>query len=159
MLKDGRSTVMRLFSRWASWFPGLLALVAACTQPKLSELSPADFRTAVAGADWELHELAGVAAPVGSGGRRATIRFAADTARVAGFAGCNSYFGSYVVDGDILRFSAIGMTKMACEQGMSLEQQLAKALEATLRYRIADRELTLFDDGGSVAKFVRAPPP
>jgi heat shock protein HslJ len=132
--------------------------MAACTQPQRSELSPAAFRTAVAGTDWELHELNGAAAPVGSGGRRATIRFAADTARVAGFGGCNRYFGSYVLDGGVLRFSAIGMTKMACDQGMSLEQQLAKALEATRRYTITDRELTLLGDGGSVAKFVRTPP-
>jgi len=141
------------------WFLALLALVTACTQPKSAELSPADFRTAVAGTDWELHELNGETAPVGAGGRRATIRFESDTPRVAGFAGCNSYFGAYALDGGVLRFSAIGMTKMACSEGMSLEQQLAKALEATRRYNIANRELILLNEVGPVAKFVAVPPP
>ena len=142
-----------------SWLcAALLALAAACTQPQRSELSPAAFRTAVAGTDWELHELNGAMAPVGAGGRRATIRFEADTARVAGFAGCNRYFGSYLLDSGVLRFSGIGMTKMACMQGMSLEQQFANALEATRGYTVADRELILLGQSGPVAKFVRAPP-
>ena len=133
----------------------IFALAAACTQPHGSALSPVTFRAAVAGTEWELHELSGAAAPLGAGARRATIRFEADTARVAGFAGCNRYFGTYALDGAALRFSAVGMTKMACADGMALEQQLARALDATRRYQVGDRELTLLGDAGPVAKFVR----
>jgi heat shock protein HslJ len=135
----------------------MLALVAGCAR-KQPQLSPAAFRAAVAGTDWELHELhqlQGALVPQGNGGRRATIRFEADTARVAGFSGCNRYFGSYTLDGAALRFGGIGMTKMACPQGMSLERMLASALEATRRYEIADGTLTLLSDAGPVAKFVR----
>ena len=133
----------------------IFALAAACAQPPGSHLSPVTFRAAVAGTEWELHELHGATAPLGAGGRRATIRFDADTARVAGFAGCNRYFGTYTLDSTALRFGAIGMTKMACAQGMALEQQLSAALEATRRYQVADSELTLFDESRPVAKFVR----
>ena len=136
-------------------FAAILALAGACAQPPGSPLSPVTFRAAVAGTDWELHELRGAAAPLGAGGRRATIRFDADTARVSGFAGCNRYFGAYALEGATLRFSGLGMTKMACAQGMDLEQQLAAALQATSRYQLAERELTLFNDAGAVAKFVR----
>jgi heat shock protein HslJ len=132
----------------------IFALAAGCTQPRGSGLSPAAFRAAVSGTEWELHELDGAVAPLGAGDRRATIRFEADTARVAGFAGCNRYFGTYMLDSGALRFSRVGMTKMACSQGMALEQQLAAALEATRRYQVADRELTLFDDVRPVARFV-----
>jgi heat shock protein HslJ len=133
----------------------IFALTSACTPPQNSALSPVSFRAAVAGTEWELHELHGAAAPLGAGGRRATISFDPDTARVAGFAGCNRYFGTYGLDGGALRFSAVGMTKMACAEGMTLEQQLAAALEATRRYELGDRELTLFDDTRAVARFVR----
>ena len=132
----------------------VLALAAACAQFG-SPLSPSAFRAAVGDSDWELHELQGAAAPLGAGGRRATIRFEADTARVGGFAGCNRYFGAYSLDGTRLRFSGIGMTKMACAEGMALEQRLVAALEATRRYEVVDRELRLFGDAGTVAKFVR----
>src|SRR5687767_8652688 len=133
----------------------IFALAAACTQPQGSPLTPVAFRAAVAGSEWELHELQGGAAPLGAGARRATIRFEADTARVAGFAGCNRYFGTYALEGTSLRFSAIGMTKMACAQGMALEQQLSAALEATRGYQVTERELTLLDDARAVAKFIR----
>jgi heat shock protein HslJ len=133
----------------------ILTLTAACTRPQGSSLSPVSFRAAVAGTEWELHELHGTSAPLGAGARRATIRFDADTARVAGFAGCNRYFGSYTLDGASLRFGAVGMTRMACAEGMALEQQLAAALEATRRYQLEERELTLFNDTRAVARFVR----
>jgi len=133
----------------------ILALVTACAPQQEPRLSHVAFRIAVGGTEWELHELRGAVAPPGAGARRATIRFDADTARVAGFAGCNRYFGTYALDGATLRFSGLGMTKMACAQGMTLEQQLAAALEATRRYQLGERELTLLDEAGPVAKFVR----
>ena len=146
----------RVLSRGTIWRrAAILALFAACAQPPGSGLAPADFRAAAAGIDWELTEINGAPAPAGVGNRRPTIRFDADTARVAGFSGCNRYFGTYTLDGTALRFGAIGMTKMACAQGMELEQQLAAVLEATRRYELAQRELTLFGDAGVVAKFVR----
>jgi heat shock protein HslJ len=136
----------------------LVVLAAAACQPSATpEPSDAEFRTAVAGADWELRELNGSPASLGAGGRPATIRFEADSARVAGFAGCNRYFGGYTLDGMTIRFGAVGMTKMACAEGMPLEQQLAAALEATRRYELAGGRLTLLgESGGAVARFERA---
>ena len=126
----------------------------ACRQPPVPAGS-SDFRAATAGAEWELRELAGQPAPTGVGGRPATIRFEPDTARVAGFAGCNRYFGTYTLDGTALRFGAIGMTRMACAEGMGLEQQLATALEATRSYTLAANQLTLVGSNAPVARFER----
>lgn len=150
------SASSRASSRVSIWRGvSVLTLLAACAQPPGSGLAPADFRAAVSGTDWELTEINGAPAPTGAGTRQATIRFDADTARVGGFSGCNRYFGTYTLDGTALRFGAVGMTKMACAQGMELEQQLAAVLAATRRYELAERELTLFGDAGAVAKFVR----
>jgi heat shock protein HslJ len=138
----------------------LLPLVVgamACRQPPTPG-GPADFRAAAAGGEWELTELAGQPAPTGVGGRRATLRFESDTARVAGFAGCNRYFGTYTVDGSALRFGAIGMTRMACAEGMGLEQQLGTALDATRSYTLNASQLTLVGSDGAVARFERGTP-
>ena len=91
---------MRRFARLTGFGLILPLIVTAvgCRQPP-TPAGPAEFRTTVAGADWELIELAGQPAPTGAGGRRATIRFEPDTSRVAGFAGCNRYFGTYTLDG------------------------------------------------------------
>ena len=135
----------------------LLVLALLGCRPTAPVLSPADFRAAVAGSDWQLVELRGQPAPLGAGGRRATLRFDADTGRVSGFSGCNSYFGSYTLDDDEpeLRFGAIGMTRMACSEGMQLESQLAEALSSTTRYSVANGRLTLLDGSGAVAAFTR----
>jgi heat shock protein HslJ len=138
--------------------PFALALTAC--RPTVGVLSPADFRRAVAGTEWELVELQGRPAPVGVGGRRATIRFDADSARVTGFAGCNRYFGSYSLGADepALTFGAVGMTRMACTQGMDLERQLGDALTRTTRYTLEEGRLTLRDATGPQATFVRRSP-
>ena len=149
---------MRRFARLAGL--GLilpLIFAAACRQPPTPG-GPADFRAAAAGADWELSELAGQPAPTGAGGRRATLRFERDTARVTGFAGCNRYFGTYTLDGTALRFGPIGMTRMACAEGMGLEQQLGAALEATRSYTLNGNDLTLLGTSGPAARFERRQP-
>lgn len=138
----------------------LFSLALMACRPTAAVLSPADFRRSVAGTEWELVELQGQPAPVGAGGRRATMRFDADSARVSGFAGCNRYFGSYSLGNDepALTFGAVGMTKMACAQGMDLERQLGDALSRTSRYTLQDGRLTLVDATGLRATFVRGSP-
>jgi putative lipoprotein len=104
--------------------PGVLiaAAVIACTRPAQVP--------AMAGTEWTLVELAGQPAPTGAGGRRATLRFGTDSARAAGFAGCNRYAGTYTVDGQTLHFGPLLMTKMACTEGNVAEIGHARFLYA-----------------------------
>ena len=136
--------------------PALLIGCAPATTTEISPSAPASIVT-TSGTEWQLHDLGGAPAPLGAGGRRATLTFS-DSARVAGFAGCNRYFGSYTIDGANLRFSALGMTRMACQEGMALEQQLSRALEATREFRLNGGELTLLGEAGTLARFVRGTP-
>ena len=130
--------------------------LAGCARAPQGELSPVEFRRTVSGATWELVELDGRTPPEGAGGRRATLVFEADSARAGGFSGCNSYRGSYTLDSASLRFGPIAMTRMACDRGMDLEQQLARALERATSYELAGDELRLRDAGGVLARFRRA---
>src|SRR5688500_2699955 len=112
----------------------LSAAAASCRRP--AESPESAFRTRAATGEWTLVELFGEAAPTGAGGRPATLRIEGAESRAGGFAGCNRYGGSYELRGDSLTFGAIAMTKMACDQGMALEQRLAEALAATRRWEL-----------------------
>ena len=132
----------------------LLAAGVGCHRTIQTPLPPV---FALAG-DWTLVELDSQAAPTGADGRRATLRFEIDSARVGGFAGCNRLTASYTLAGDSLRFGVAVLTRMACAEGMDLERRVMDVLTATDRYRVTATELTLFGASGSLARFVRATP-
>jgi len=136
---------------------GAIVAIAACQAPRTAS-SESAFRSAVAGVDWQLIELNAKTAPAGAGGRRVTLRFDADSARVTGFAGCNRFGGSYTMAGDSLRFGPLATTRMACTEGMQLESDLTAALMATRRYELTSTQLKLFGASGAVARFSRLIP-
>ncbi|HKW46261.1 MAG TPA: META domain-containing protein [Gemmatimonadaceae bacterium] len=127
----------------------------ACNRPPQTLKAP-EFRGSIAGVDWSLMELGGKPAPTGAGGQRVTIHFDADSGRVFGFAGCNRFAGGYTVEGSNLHFPPLAMTKMACTEGMELEQQFADALIHTNRYEFNAAGLTFFDGSTPLARFTRA---
>jgi heat shock protein HslJ len=132
----------------------LLAVGVGCHRtipPPLPSVSGLD-------GEWTLVELDSQPAPTGAGGRRATLRFETDSARVGGFAGCNRLAASYTLAGDPLRFGVAALTRMACAEGMDLERRVTDVLNATNRYRVTATELTLFRASGSLARFARANP-
>lgn len=58
------------------------------------------------------------------------IVFNDSTKQVSGFAVCNRFFGSYSLENNTLKFSALGSTKMLCkEESNKVETELFKALE------------------------------
>ena len=73
-----------------------------------------------------------------------TAEFTSD-GRVAGSAGCNRYFGTAVPDGDRLRVSGFGSTRMFCSQDgvMAQEDAFLSALGKVDAYSIAGSELHL----------------
>ena len=89
------------------------------------------------------------------GGRLPTLRFDADSARVAGFAGCNRFGGSYTVEGSTFHFGPLAMTRMACAEGMELEQRLARALQRVDRYVTAEDWIEFYAGPSVVARFSR----
>ncbi len=67
-----------------------------------------------------------------------------------GFAGCNTYFGSFETDGNSLTIGDLGSTMMACEEGiMDQEAQYLSALEAANSYSIEGSLLEISYDGGA----------
>lgn len=69
-----------------------------------------------------------------------------------GYGGCNAISGSIFYEKDLLRFSKVVATRMACAQG-NKEDQFIKALQNTTTYSIGDNRLTLSNPSGKLLVF------
>jgi len=70
--------------------------------------------------------------------------------RMNGFAGCNRFFGTYLVKGEIFFFNKRVSRRLACVSGMEMEDSFFKVLSATEGYRIEGEILELRDRNGKV---------
>jgi putative lipoprotein len=137
----------------AGW---LLSAFACGPKPPASEQPPAMSAASLDNREWALVALGEVAAPLGAGGRPATIQFDPSTGQAAGFAGCNRYSAGYTVAADSLTFGPAISTKMACADGDQLERGYLAMLPAIRSYALSDSTLTLNGSDGPLARF-RAP--
>jgi heat shock protein HslJ len=81
--------------------------------------------------------------------------------RIAGFSGCNRFFGKFKVASHSnshgqLHFSALGSTKMACRGLVINEQDVMKVFINQVSYQISGDALTLFDTDLNVLAVFRA---
>lgn len=87
-------------------------------------------------------------------GTHFTLTFEDD--QVRGNAGCNSYFGTYEVNGNQIVFSQLGMTEMACmepEGLMEQEQYLLAFLSDGERFELKDGQLFIYRADGEALSF------
>ncbi len=109
---------------------------------------------ALTGNTWRLQGLPGKdAKALGAAGRPLTMRF--EAGRVSGFSGCNRLVGSYAVEHDVVTFSQLAGTMMACpEPAMALEGAFRAALGGPLRYSVTGDRLALKPVSGEPLVFV-----
>jgi putative lipoprotein len=99
---------------------------------------------------WKLIRVGTVKVTSPRGAHEIHFMLAPDEARASGFAGCNTFTGSYTLDGEHLLFGNLASTMMACPNGMDIEQALLQALGATATWRISGRTLELIDPSSTV---------
>ena len=119
-----------------SALPGLVL-----AQEDTSEVTPE-------GIEWTLSTLAGEAVPA-----EAEVTLFLSGGEVVGNAGCNSYFGSYELEGDALTFpNPFGVTQKLCEDAvMAVEDAYLPLLQETATFGFTDEgTLELADAGGAV---------
>lgn len=109
---------------------------------------------------WQLRaiESAGVETPA-LDGVAVTLLFGEGSA-VGGSSGCNTYVGSYAVDGGAITFSRMAVTLKACADPavMTQEQTYLRALQAAETISVFEGQLILtFDGGNGVLRFVAIP--
>ena len=79
---------------------------------------------------------------------------------IEGFAGCNSFFGTYTVVGNAITIGPLGTTRMACasDDQNTLEQQYLTALQAAATWDFEPHGLTLRDaEGAMQVTFIAKP--
>ena len=103
--------------------------------------------------DWQLVALGERTNPTGSGGQPITLRLDATMSRAAGFAGCNRYSAGYVLTADSLSLAAAISTKMACAEGMDVENSFLATLPSISTYQATDSTLILNGPAGALARF------
>lgn len=122
----------------------------SATQAPTPETSPAGSATGLVGA-WDLAEMGPTA---DFAHLQPTIEFAAD-GTMSGFAGCNTFTGSYRTDGATLTFGPMATTKMACERpGSAVEADYLAALSSITGWAVEpDGRLLL--DGAVPLRYAR----
>lgn len=119
-----------------------------------SAVAGADLR----GTDWKLVALGDKPVVPTDTARSAHVILQPDSKQVAGSGGCNRLFGVYELNGQKLRFSGVGSTKMACKDGMDTESAFLASLLKVAGWRISGQQLELTDAPGVVlARFEARP--
>ena len=70
----------------------------------------------------------------------------------SGHAGCNRFFGGYTVDGQMLKMTGIGSTRMMCPE-METEQRFLKVLDDTDSFKLKRTLLYLLAKDSILAVF------
>ena len=78
--------------------------------------------------------------------REAFLQLRDDTKSVKGFAGCNTFTGSYTVDGNDLSFGPLAATRKACPAGMETETEFFQVLDGTTHFSVHEETLTLLNE-------------
>jgi heat shock protein HslJ len=131
-------------------------LLASCAQPPVST-DPAEPPGTDIGGSWELVELLhdGLPHPLPGGGP-ATLDV--EAGMVGGRSFCNSFSGTYRLDGDALTISGLGGTEMGCApEVMAAERTYLDALGAVDTAAVEDGELRLRGQDAEL-RFHRPPP-
>ena len=137
----------------------LISVMAACNQGSDGPAVPdQDAIASLAGTEWVLQAFGPEDAEEPAVSPAVTVAFGADST-FAGSAGCNRYFGRFLMPGgDSLALGQAGSTMMACpEPAMTQEYRYLQALGDVGRYRMAAGELVLLDGTEQLLRFVRGP--
>lgn len=120
----------------------LLTLFTACAGGSADSL---------AGTSWQLAEMGGAAPLTGS-----TITLIFEEGSAGGSAGCNSFGGSYTVEGDTISFKDLASTLMACMEPGLMEQESAylAILGGVTSYELKAGDLFLYRADGSALRFI-----
>jgi heat shock protein HslJ len=106
------------------------------------------------GGPWLLLELQGSVVQLPAGERHPSIAFQRQDGKVAGFSGCNDFFGGYERRGDALTIGPIGMTRRFCADAAGgMELAFLEVLSKVRSWRIEERVLLLLDGDLVLARF------
>jgi heat shock protein HslJ len=128
--------------------------MVSCTKKQMP-ISGAE-AAGIEGVQWYLTEVSGLPVSPITGVKQPSVMLDPAQKQATGFAGCNNFFGTYVLDRSSLTFGVIGATRMACpDLETGLEANVFNVLESTRKWKKADGELLLLDGDAVLARFSR----
>jgi len=86
-------------------------------------------------------------------GKPISVLYQNDGNKVSGFAGCNSFTGSFIKQGTTIS-AKLGSTRMYCEGKMDMETEILRILNLPAKYELNGNHLYLKEKGKVVAKFL-----
>ena len=132
----------RVKPRWILVLPLVVLVLASCSDDEGSDATPLE------GTTWTLVTVDGT--PAVASDVAAEMTFA--DGQVSGSTGCNTFNGSYELDGDQLSFGPLASTMMACEDALATQESTVfTILDAAESYAIDGDELTIESPDGSLA--------
>jgi uncharacterized lipoprotein YbaY/heat shock protein HslJ len=99
---------------------------------------------------WKLMTLDNTSVESPAGTRELHLVLNSQDQRIKGFAGCNSFMGTYELEGPKINFSRIAGTMMACAGDMSIERRIHEMLGRVAGWKISGETLQLTDANGTV---------
>lgn len=137
-----KSLSVRAFILLLAVFP---LVVAGCSASNGDSLSLESVK-------WNAESLNGVKLSLS---KSITIEFNKQTLTVGGFAGCNTYFGSYSTRQTKIAIIGLGSTDMYCDN-MKTETDYLAALKSADSYKISGTKLTLYSGSTAVVVFKKS---
>ncbi len=101
-------TVLALFLATA------VVLAVGCSKRSPEGTSP---QSAPTGIEWQLVSIGGTPAGTGGNGQAATLLLDETSGRASGYAGCNTFSGSYLLSGELPHIRAAGDDPDGLRQG------------------------------------------
>jgi heat shock protein HslJ len=135
--------------RHATWLIAGILLSAGCAYdaPERQAQSPGS-TAQLLNTYWKLTQLGEQVIATPQGARELHFVLHSENQRVAGFSGCNSMMGNYVLRGNTLKFDQMGGTLMACTANMEVERQFLGMFSDVARWEIEGETLRLLNAAG-----------
>lgn len=105
---------------------------------------------------WRLLVVKGKEVTLSEGQKEPFLLIEASNDRVRGFSGCNSFTGTYTLNGNKLSFSQVAATMEMCLEEMEIEQLFHSVLGETTGYKPAGDTLKLIDRSGAESASFKA---
>jgi heat shock protein HslJ len=133
----------------------LVFLIMACRPSnQIGELVGVINERPLEGTNWLLIELNGKEISTVEYKRPVSVFYQKEGNKVNGFAGCNSFTGSYKQEGSKVICTPLASTKMFCQETMELETSFLQLLQTEHTIKMEGAHMTFKKKSNVVARFL-----
>jgi heat shock protein HslJ len=132
----------------------IVVFMACHPSHQISGLVEASNERPLEGTTWMLAELHGKAISTVEQQRPITVFYQKEGNKVNGFSGCNSFTGSYKLEGTTIVCTPLASTRMFCQEAMETESAFLTLLQTEHTFKMEGAHLLFKDKGTVVARFL-----